>query len=170
MVELSGKAIFLQGLEHERFPRRSDRRYRQQPHSRPAGECGDVGVAYRPPGSIFGEAARAASEEKARVSAPRMVDIAQPSEPGRNDLCHSGRGKRFKKCHGGDLIVTNYAPAAVEALRATTSIADRRLLLPTPLRIQFHKQAPASTCNIQTDQTTRTPITEPTSAPNHLSG
>lgn len=31
---------------------------------------------------------------------PRVVSARKTDEPGRNDLCHCGSGKKFKKCHG----------------------------------------------------------------------
>lgn len=31
---------------------------------------------------------------------PRVVTVQKEATPGRNDLCHCGSGKKFKKCHG----------------------------------------------------------------------
>jgi uncharacterized protein len=31
---------------------------------------------------------------------PRVQTLRAVATPGRNDLCHCGSGKKFKKCHG----------------------------------------------------------------------
>ena len=31
---------------------------------------------------------------------PRVETIRKAPEPGRNDPCHCGSGKKYKKCHG----------------------------------------------------------------------
>nr|WP_315466086.1 UPF0149 family protein [uncultured Rhodoferax sp.] len=31
---------------------------------------------------------------------PRVETVRKPAEPGRNDPCHCGSGKKYKKCHG----------------------------------------------------------------------
>jgi uncharacterized protein len=32
---------------------------------------------------------------------PRVETVRKAPQPGRNDLCWCGSGKKFKKCHGG---------------------------------------------------------------------
>jgi uncharacterized protein len=36
----------------------------------------------------------------ARSLGPRIDPIRKAPEPGRNDLCPCGSGKKYKKCHG----------------------------------------------------------------------
>jgi uncharacterized protein len=31
---------------------------------------------------------------------PRVEGVRKPAEPGRNDPCPCGSGKKYKKCHG----------------------------------------------------------------------
>jgi uncharacterized protein len=31
---------------------------------------------------------------------PRVETVRKEATPGRNDLCHCGSGKKYKKCHG----------------------------------------------------------------------
>ncbi len=33
---------------------------------------------------------------------PRVETVRKAAEPGRNDLCHCGSGKKYKKCHGAN--------------------------------------------------------------------
>lgn len=33
---------------------------------------------------------------------PRVETVRKATEPGRNDLCHCGSGKKYKKCHGAN--------------------------------------------------------------------
>lgn len=35
-----------------------------------------------------------------REVGPRVETVRKTAEPGRNDLCHCGSGKKYKKCHG----------------------------------------------------------------------
>jgi uncharacterized protein len=35
-----------------------------------------------------------------RQIGPRVQTVRKPDTPGRNDLCHCGSGKKYKKCHG----------------------------------------------------------------------
>jgi uncharacterized protein len=35
-----------------------------------------------------------------RSIGPRVETVRKEASPGRNDLCHCGSGKKFKKCHG----------------------------------------------------------------------
>lgn len=37
-----------------------------------------------------------------RTLGPRIEAVRRPDTPGRNDPCHCGSGKKFKKCHGAD--------------------------------------------------------------------
>jgi uncharacterized protein len=35
-----------------------------------------------------------------RTIGPRVAALRKSNEPGRNDPCHCGSGKKYKKCHG----------------------------------------------------------------------
>ena len=50
----------------------------------------------------YGEALWAAYDlrEIALTLGPRVVPQRKTEQPGRNDPCHCGSGKKFKKCHG----------------------------------------------------------------------
>jgi uncharacterized protein len=50
----------------------------------------------------FGEAIWGAYDlrEVWRQIGPRVQTVRKPELPGRNDLCHCGSGKKYKKCHG----------------------------------------------------------------------
>ncbi len=52
--------------------------------------------------NTYGEALWAAYDlrEIARTQGPRVVPQRKTAQPGRNDPCHCGSGKKFKKCHG----------------------------------------------------------------------
>jgi uncharacterized protein len=52
----------------------------------------------------FGEAVWAVYDlrELWRSIGPRVETVRRAAEPGRNDLCHCGSGKKYKKCHGAN--------------------------------------------------------------------
>ncbi len=52
--------------------------------------------------NAFGDAIWAVYDlrELWRSIGPRVQTVRKEAEPGRNDLCHCGSGKKYKKCHG----------------------------------------------------------------------
>jgi uncharacterized protein len=54
--------------------------------------------------NAFGDALWAVYDlrELWRSIGPRVETVRKTSEPGRNDLCHCGSGKKYKKCHGAN--------------------------------------------------------------------
>ena len=52
--------------------------------------------------NAFGDAIWAVYDlrELWRSIGPRVETVRKQAEPGRNDLCHCGSGKKYKKCHG----------------------------------------------------------------------
>jgi uncharacterized protein len=50
----------------------------------------------------FGEAVWAVYDlrEMWQSIGPRVEQVFKTAEPGRNDLCHCGSGRKYKKCHG----------------------------------------------------------------------
>ncbi len=54
--------------------------------------------------NAFGDAIWAVYDlrELWRSIGPRVETVRKPAEPGRNDLCHCGSGKKYKKCHGAN--------------------------------------------------------------------
>lgn len=52
--------------------------------------------------NAFGDAIWAVYElrELWRSLGPRVATVRKEATPGRNDLCHCGSGKKYKKCHG----------------------------------------------------------------------
>jgi uncharacterized protein len=35
-----------------------------------------------------------------KTMGPKVETVRAEATPGRNDLCHCGSGKKYKKCHG----------------------------------------------------------------------
>jgi uncharacterized protein len=54
--------------------------------------------------NAFGDALWAVYDlrELWRSIGPRVETVRKAAEPGRNDLCHCGSGKKYKKCHGAN--------------------------------------------------------------------
>jgi uncharacterized protein len=54
--------------------------------------------------NAFGDALWAVYDlrELWRSIGPRVEQVRKTAEPGRNDLCHCGSGKKYKKCHGAN--------------------------------------------------------------------
>ncbi len=54
--------------------------------------------------NAFGDAIWAVYDlrELWRSIGPRVETVRKAAEPGRNDLCHCGSGKKYKKCHGAN--------------------------------------------------------------------
>lgn len=54
--------------------------------------------------NAFGDAIWAVYDlrELWRSIGPRVETVRKQAEPGRNDLCHCGSGKKYKKCHGAN--------------------------------------------------------------------
>jgi uncharacterized protein len=52
--------------------------------------------------NAFGEAIWAVYDLRKlwRQTGPRIETVRKTAEPGRNDLCHCGSGKKYKRCHG----------------------------------------------------------------------
>ena len=54
--------------------------------------------------NTFGDAIWAVYDlrELWKTMGPRVETVRKPAEPGRNDLCYCGSGKKYKKCHGAN--------------------------------------------------------------------